>query len=43
MSHSLSEKTQASAGGTPAASARELYKVYGTGDTEVRALDGISV
>jgi putative ABC transport system ATP-binding protein len=43
MSHSLSEKTQAAAGGTPAASARELYKVYGTGDTEVRALDGISV
>lgn len=43
MSHSLSETKQVGAGGAPAASARELYKVYGSGDTEVRALDGISV
>ena len=27
----------------PVASARNLYKVYGSGDTEVRALDGVSV
>lgn len=28
---------------TVAASARELYKIYGSGDTEVRALNGVSV
>lgn len=43
MSHAMTETPRSVPGDRPAASARELYKIYGSGDTEVRALDGISV
>ncbi|WP_442891609.1 ABC transporter ATP-binding protein [Dietzia sp.] len=39
----MTEPARPAAGDRPAATARELFKIYGSGDTEVRALNGISV
>ncbi len=39
----MSTVTPTAPGATVAASAREATKVYGSGDTEVRALDGVTV
>ncbi len=39
----MSAATPAAPDTTVAASARDAVKVYGSGDTEVRALDGVTV
>jgi putative ABC transport system ATP-binding protein len=43
ITHTSSAPDQAAHDGSPAARAVDAHKIYGSGDTEVRALDGVTV